>query len=178
MLTVTKNPRLHYGIIGLKNRYGISRCYSRYTYSDGLNFNMPVFNGCLADLTESSKLIIIGHGDGIKMEGMVCHQLIDYLVDVTGLRTVGLISFKACCLGGSFLNDFLFYADDRDLKVGWLVGYKDEIFWSKSRASMIVGDPITKKAPVNIEKAPARVLKGNIDVHPLKPSIRFGFTDL
>lgn len=151
------------GYYGLKRRYNIpdARCF------------FPPHANCLANLTLDSKLIIMGHGIPQKMEDRTPGELVQYLVQTLGLRTVGVISFKTCLIGdGKFLEDFVMRANRYGLKVGWLVGYKTEVHWSVSKKTIVY----TMEESLfysREEKAEAKVVKGNIEVYPVELSERF-----
>ncbi|WP_158747377.1 hypothetical protein [Acidisphaera sp. L21] len=128
--------------IPLQNRFSTRR--TETTDGDRIkgwlpNFDLgkftPLASHSLAGVTQDDKLFIFAHGndygvaymaDDFPMNASVenANALAD-LLRRSGLRSVGLITFRACFVGqNNFLRDFALALAGRSIKVGWLKGYK------------------------------------------------------
>jgi hypothetical protein len=96
----------------------------------------PVTAQSLARVTEQDKLFIFAHGSNVGIAWMA-DETAGYLASTdnskllatflrnSGLRRVGLITFKSCFVGRSnFLNKFAVELAREGIRAGWLKGYK------------------------------------------------------
>src|SRR5262249_30874670 len=80
--------------------------------------------GSLNVLTYEDKLMIVAHAS---VDGVAGRNPANLAQELQGydLQRVGLITFKCCNVGrGDFLERFADAAADRNIKVGWLKGYR------------------------------------------------------
>jgi nitrogen regulatory protein PII-like uncharacterized protein len=87
----------------------------------------------LVRITEKDKLFIFGHGNSVGIAWMSSGDLgsshnansLAQLLYGSGLRRVGLITFKACYVGrADFLKQFAMALAGQGIAAGWLKGYK------------------------------------------------------
>lgn len=151
----------------------------------------------LCQLDLSSKLIVLAHGPSgsINLNGVPSPANVFFnLLSGSGLRSVGLISFKACSLGGeAFLDEFMRSVNATPgTQVGWVKGYIDGVGFQRPgpemsdairkdfRTGYRVGNAEIKacyesngSANKRSDFARIRIVKGNVDVYPLLPSSRY-----
>lgn len=139
----------------------------------------PATANSLAGVTLGSKLIVVGHACSTSVVSLYPAALVEALSDI-GLKQVGLVSFKGCQVGhANFLDSFVKAATGR-IQVGWCLGYRDD-----SRASehshMFVGaerfwrwfHPFPASVMKRSDEHRIKVVRGNVQVVPRKPSSRF-----
>jgi hypothetical protein len=86
--------------------------------------------------TIKDKVMIIAHGStthvgtessAVETPGGIGYDAHDLAVwlDAWGIKEIGLLTFKCCYIGaGTFLEDFVRSLAKKNLKVGWVKGYK------------------------------------------------------
>ena len=83
-----------------------------------------------------TKVMICGHGCKYGLNGKRGADNIAQYLDHLGVKTVGLISFKACDMGQSvFLADFAFALRDLQIPFGYLIAYRKGA-WLASKGTM------------------------------------------
>ncbi|MEQ1961594.1 hypothetical protein ABLB69_00065 [Xenorhabdus khoisanae] len=99
-----------------------------------LDSDPPSFEDC--DL--NSKLLVFTHGTRyntvyIEEDDEYNGRQFAKLLISCGLKNIGLVSIKACRSGwGNFLPTFVHYFSINKAKIGWVLGYKGDIFTSEN----------------------------------------------
>jgi hypothetical protein len=84
----------------------------------------PLTGTSLNQLTYKDKLFLFAHANAAEV-GPASANVLAGMLQLAGLRAVGLITFKACDVGvGSFLEEFVASLARRGVVVGWAKGYK------------------------------------------------------
>jgi len=91
---------------------------------DFLAVNAQSFANC----TEKDKLYICGHGDDNSCGHYSAKDVAKLLRD-SGLRRVGLVTFKSCCVGRkNYLDKFVAKCGACGISLGYAKGYTDDMY--------------------------------------------------
>jgi hypothetical protein len=166
-----------------RDRYSIplDRCFA---YSDtAVDGFRPLEAKSLSFAGLSTKLIVVCHGleRGLVVQGeLVFAESMAGLLVAWGLRSVGLLSFKACLLGvGTFLNDVEADLRRRRVEIGWLIGYRHEVRLGLGRHEVADGADERLRVATNwrgkqADEGRVKIVKGNVHVVPTSgPTKRF-----
>jgi len=167
-----------------KDRYQVpdNRCFNLGDVQSGF---VDATTGCLRPSTCSlgTKLMIFAHGDASMLKVWGPFELGDLLCNFLGLREVGLIAFKACEVGkGDYLDRLMAYMSMRSMRIGWLIGYKHDTI-SFEGPGGVVREVVQDDEFEDLhwfgsgykiaDDKRVRVVKGNTNVVPLRPSNRY-----
>ena len=172
-----------------RDRYSIpmDRCFAySNTAIDGFQ---PAEAHSLSFAGLSTKLIVVCHGleQGLVVQRRLCFaESAAGLLVAWGLRSVGLISFKACLLGaGTFLNDVEADLRRRQVQIGWLIGYRHAVRLGAGRHEVAFYDDerihvderirlATNWSAKQADEGRVKIVKGNVHVvPPAGPTKRF-----
>ncbi|RZL01931.1 MAG: hypothetical protein EOP36_09575 [Rubrivivax sp.] len=85
----------------------------------------------LSNCGPTDKLYICGHGNKSECGDHDAKSLAK-LLSKAGLKRIGLITFKSCCIGQSdFLDKFMASCGAKAIQMGYAKGYKDSLYANK-----------------------------------------------
>ncbi|MBS7697753.1 MULTISPECIES: hypothetical protein [unclassified Chelatococcus] len=148
--------------------------FGKYPELAGAMFNAsPLLPTSLAAVDRTSKLMIVSHGSEFGLCSMDMATLVSKLVN-SGLKEVGLISFKACLTGkGRFLDILSKDIAMRGIDHGWLIGYRETAMLTFSYFGSPWHTCINSDEDIDLhyyhgyksaDNDRIRLVKGNIDV--------------